>query len=303
MLTESLISLDDATSAIVSAVHTVETEKAGVINTAGRTLAEEIVSEDGRVLIERGVVIGAAEMGMLAEIGRAGILVHRRPRVSIVTTGDEFVDVLETVEDGKFRNINRYSLAGRVFSSDCDLGKLPHAGDSVESVRRALHTARMSDLIVVAGGALNGKRDCVREVIRESAEIVFDGLPIDPGTDTAFALLGGKPVFVLSGEPVGAMVAFELCVRPALVAMLGRRYGAHTKARAVVAESLGWGWERRGFLPGVAAFVAGHLAVRTLGRGSMKDMVEANCLVVVPERTEAIDAGDELDVMLFGMPL
>jgi len=255
----------------------------------------------GELVLPKGTLIGPAEMGMLAAVDRHGVLVSRRPGVSVITTGDEVVDLMEPLKPGKVRNSNRYSLAGQVFSAGCELGTLLHARDDPALVRKAVESARQSDVIVIAGGISVGQHDYVGDVLAQLGKVAFRKVAIRPGKPTAFALVEGTPVFALPGNPAGAMVSFELLVRPALLAMLGRRRPNRAVASAILAEDFRHEPGRRDFARAVASPEAGRLVARPLprqGSGLLKPMVEANCLLIVPEDVELLRAGDKAQIIL-----
>ncbi|MCX8066860.1 MAG: molybdopterin molybdotransferase MoeA [Anaerolineae bacterium] len=181
----------------------------------------------GTVVLKAGTPLGPAEIGLLATVGRFSVRVHPRPRVAVLSTGDELVEPWEVPGPGQIRDSNRYALIAAVRQAG---GEVVHSGrvsdraeDLQEEVRRALEEA---DVLITSGGVSEGDRDLVGVVLSELGIVHFRRVRQKPGKPLTFATVGGKPCFALPGNPVSALVSFELYVRPAL-----RRMAGHTLLR------------------------------------------------------------------------
>lgn len=180
----------------------------------------------GDVALASGLVLGGPQLGVAASLGVTTLRVTRRPRVAIISPGDELVDVATTPGPGQIRNSNAFSLAGLLLSNGCEPILRGIVPDSLEAIRAAIGQAldEGADAIVTTGGVSAGDYDFVQKVVRE------DGRPghvakvaMRPGKPQVFGLFRGKPLFGLPGNPAAAVVSFEVFVRPALRALLGQR--------------------------------------------------------------------------------
>ena len=181
----------------------------------------------GDVLMQSGEIIGTAHLGVLASAGARSVEVHRRPRVAIVSSGDELVeldDFTDALHGEKIVSVNSVTLASAVSLAGGEPLDFGIAADTVESLRARLKAATDSDLIVTTAGISVGDHDHVREVVENlGGKLQFWKVRMRPGAPLAFGSLGGVPWIGLSGNPVSAMVSFELFVRPAIRRLLGAR--------------------------------------------------------------------------------
>jgi len=178
----------------------------------------------GQIVLPDGGVIGPADIGVLASVGRATVLVHRRPRVTIVSTGSELVEVDEVPGRGQVVNSNAYTLAAAVREAGGEPLVLPMVRDREDDVRRAIGEALDADVVLTSGGVSVGDFDFVRDLFGTmGVERVFWQVAQKPGKPLAFGRAGARLVFGLPGNPVSALVCFYLYVRPALRRLLGHR--------------------------------------------------------------------------------
>ena len=162
------------------------------------------------------------EIGMLASLGKSSVRVYRRPRVGVLATGDELLEIGSPPAPGKIINSNSCSIAAQVMESGGDPVLLGIAEDEVERTRDRIREGIRGDLLITTGGVSVGDRDCVKEaIVSLGGEIKFWKVRMKPGKPVAFAILEGKPVFALPGNPAAAMISFEVFVRPALLKMTG----------------------------------------------------------------------------------
>ncbi len=261
--------------------------------------ASELVLADG-------TAVGPAEVGVLAALGRPSARCTRRPRVALLTTGDELLGPSEPNRPGGVRNSNAFSVAALVERAGAELATADAVPDDPAALAAALERALEQDLTVVCGGVSVGDHDYVRPTLAEAgAEQVFWGLALRPGMPTWFGVRAdgsrNAPVFGLPGNPVSAMVTFTLLARPAIGAMLDVTPTDPWRATAILDES----YEKR---PGRAHAVRCRLELRDDGWHvrPTKDqrshvltwMLGADALAIVPRASGSIDAGDRVDIEL-----
>jgi len=287
-----------------------------------RPRGEDVVA--GRVTVRAGTTLGAAQLGVLAAIGEASPSVHRAPRVAILTSGDELVDLdrFEEVRAGKkIVSSNSYALRALVRAAGGEPVYLGIAADTRASLREHLARARDCDLVITSAGVSVGEFDYVRDVLRElGAEMRFWRVRMRPGAPLGFGLLGGTPWIGLPGNPVSSMVTFELFARPAIRKMCGHTRLFRRPVDVELEEPVALTAELTHFLraivtsrgttradlhatqpAGVAP--AAHLTARLTGpQGSaiLTSMAHANALLVVPPTRPQVAAGETLHALLLG---
>ena len=254
-----------------------------------RAAGEDV--QDGELVFEPGQVITPPTIGMLTTLGFAEVEVARRPRVAVISTGDELVDPSEDLRPGKIRNSNGPALAAQVISAGGTVLPPLHARDNVASIRAVVEQALDADVLLFSGGVSVGDYDFVKQVLDEMGmELLFWKVRQRPGKPLAFGLLRDRYIFGLPGNPVSSAICFEQYVRPALAKMLGRREllrPRHTaRLDATTPKKPGLHYFARG-----RAFFddAGTLRVRDTGPQASNlysSMVKANCLFHMPEAME-----------------
>jgi molybdopterin molybdotransferase len=274
----------------------VEVEPGRDIRRAGEDIAP------GEVVLAAGAEIGPAEAGVLASVGRREVACARRPRISVLTTGDELQEPGEPLRPGAIRNSNAYSVAGLIERSGALLESVAIVPDDRETTEAALTRALSCDIAVVSGGVSVGPHDHVRPTLAAlGAEEVFWGVALRPGKPTWFGTVGRTPVFGLPGNPVSAMVTFLLFVRPAIRAMLGA--AAEDPARTTAILDLDYPKQ-----PGRAHLVRCRLELRedgwharpTKDQGShvLTSMLGADALAIIPTPAGAVAAGERVEIEL-----
>lgn len=261
----------------------------------------------GETILRAGTVLRPAEIGVLASIGIAKPRVVSRPRVAVLSTGDEVVDVGEPLEPGKIRDTNRYSLAAAIFAAGCAPWLRPIVRDTADDLRRALRDAMDADAIVTSGGVSVGDHDWVKPVVGELGSIDLWSIAIRPGRPLAFGELRGDgrtvPIFGLPGNPVSALLTFELFVRPALLRMSGRTKLQRPRAEARLLDAIEKPGYLRFFARGIHDPAAG--TVRTTGpqgSGILRSMSLANCFIDIPAGTAKVEAGTTVTLILTDRP-
>lgn len=292
---------------VVQVEHTMVEDETVIVEVAPRSGANvRAAGEDvdkGDVLFERGSLLGAAEVGLLAAVGIERVRVARRPRVAIVATGSELVGGGRPLEPGQIRNSNSYTAYGQVVAAGGDPILLGIARDDPDETRRLMAAALANDVVITSGGVSVGDYDFVKQVQDElGVERRFWGVATKPGKPLAFGVRGQTLVFGVPGNPVAAMVSFELYVRPALLALQGRPDVYRPWFRARSAEPVRRSKDRTDVRRcRITHDAEGGLLVTTTGpqgSGILSSMTGAEGLFFVPPRYPGGDAGTELLVMM-----
>ena len=265
----------------------------------------------GDTLAKRGFPIKPALLGVLASTGVREVKTFKRPRVAIISSGDELVDVEDFDEVAAGRRIistNSYTLEAltRVAGGiPVDLGI---AADTKASLRRKLEGADASDLILTSAGVSVGDMDHTRDVFEElGGELKFWKVRMRPGAPLAFGVLNGVPWIGVSGNPVSAMVSFEVFVRPALRKMQGHAALFRRTVTVTVEEEIRIGAKLTHFLRAIVARSPdGSLSARLTGPQSsaaLTSMAKANALLIVPESSQQVAKGSKLDALMLDQSL
>jgi molybdopterin molybdotransferase len=263
--------------------------------------ASEVVA--GQVVLEAGGEIGPAEIAVLASFGYASVCVGRKPKVAVLSTGSELVDVSEKPSAAQIRNSNSYTItsyAQRAGAEVSNLGKIP---DTLEATCNALlGAAESSDIVITSGGVSMGDYDLVKVALnRIGAEIYFDRVRIRPGKPVVLAKRGKTYFFGLPGNPVSTCVTFNVFARPAIRIMQGERGRLLTTVGACLTRPISDASSRRSYLPARLFISDGRAQVEPLRWGGSSDLVaavRANALIVVREDVHSIEAGELVEVML-----
>jgi molybdopterin molybdotransferase len=259
----------------------------------------------GQKALQRGTEIGPWEIGILATLGRANVPVIRRPRVAILSTGDEIVDVGEQLQPGKIRNSNGYLLEAAVRRAGAEAHRLGVARDSVESLREKLTEAITYDLILTSGGVSVGDFDYVKDVMQEQGQMNFWRINMRPGKPVAFGRIGDVPLLGLPGNPVSTAVTFELFGLPLIRKMLGHSRLVKPQIDVVVEEDIHERATRRHYIRAYVEWRDGRFVARTTGnQGShiMTSLRNANALLIIPEGGVTLNAGDTAKAMMLDWP-
>jgi molybdopterin molybdotransferase len=259
-------------------------------------------ARQGTTLLAPGRRISPVEVALLGQVGCAELNVFRRPRVAILSSGDEVVDVRDTPGPVQIRNSNSYTLATQVTQHGGEPVRLGNAPDDVQVLRERVEAGLREDLLVLSGGVSMGKYDLVGVVLRQlGAEFYFDHVAIQPGRPTVFGRCRDKFVFGLPGNPVSTLVTFELFVAPALALLAGSAPPPLRFLRARLAETFRTKTGLKRFLPARLEGEGGDLSARVLpwqGSGDLVTLAASNCFLVVPEDRAELLAGEAVDVLL-----
>ena len=255
----------------------------------------------GDVVVGPGHVVGPAEIGLLATLGYTRARVYRRPRVAILSTGNELADLGTEPGPGQIPNTNTYSLMAQVLEAGGEPMSLGVVPDRLEAIVERLRWGRAADVLVSSAGVSVGELDLVREALTQcGAELHLWKVAMRPGKPITFGSIEGRPVFGLPGNPVSAMVTFELFVRPALRRMQGCRAVERPRIVVPARESIANPGGRRGYLRVTLARDGGDYGARlTGGQGSgiLRSMVLADGLAVVPPNT-TVAPGERVEVIV-----
>jgi molybdopterin molybdotransferase len=289
------------------------TERAAEFVTVGRSVhaGENVVAAGsearaGDIMVARGTRVNHAVVAVAAAIGRAVVAAHRRPRVAVLATGDELVDINLRPGPNEIRNSNSYSLAAQVRSAGADPLILPVARDEADELALLLRKGMEADLLLITGGVSMGKYDLVEQVLASfETKFFFTGALIQPGKPVVFGEMQDgvdtTPFFGLPGNPVSTMVTFQLFVRPVLDALGGAAPQPLHFAQAVLTKEFTSKTGLTRFLP---AKLAGTIErpevelIRWQGSGDLMAAAQANCYIVVPPDKEHFRAGEGITVLM-----
>jgi len=250
----------------------------------------------GTVAIERGTVLRPQQLGLATSLGQWQVLVHRRPRVALLSTGDEVVEPGTPRRAGQIYDANRFTLRGSIEQCGGEVVDLGIIADVREELRaRLLEAAGIGDMVVTSGGVSVGVLDFVKDVLGEIGAIDFWQVAMQPGRPLAFGRIGAAHFFGLPGNPVASMLAFMLFVRPAIYKLAGRRRLFPETAEAVAVEAMSKKKGRREFKRGVVQWQNGRWEARTTGpqgSGILSSMAAGNCLIVLDEARGDVAVGE-----------
>jgi molybdopterin molybdotransferase len=258
----------------------------------------------GTVVLERGRVLDPAAVGMLASVGRRLVPVHPKPRVTVVSTGDELVDPGDPLGPGQIRDSNSWLLVAQARAAGADAFRCGKLRDDPEALRRGFALAAAEgDLVLTSGGVSVGERDYTKQVLAELGDVRSFRVAMQPGMPQAFGFAAGTPLYGLPGNPVSCFVVFEVLVRPALRRLAGHPDDRLDRPRVVarLGEPVRSPPGKVSFLrvrlqvgdDGLVATLTGHQ-----GSGVLSSCVAADGLAVVPAERRELDAGAAVQVVL-----
>jgi molybdopterin molybdotransferase len=254
----------------------------------------------GDLLATAGRVVTPGLIGVLASAGRVAVRCIRRPRVLVLTTGDELREPGEALGPGQITNTNRYTLLAAVQEAGGIVIDAGVARDERRDLIDRLGAAGETDLVVTTGGVSMGAYDLVRGLLEEREAVTFWQVALRPGKPLMFATVGGVPLIGLPGNPVSTLVGFELFVRPALLKLQGRTDLERPRLTAITEESLENPPHLEQYFRGIARHDGAQIMVRLTGdQGShvLRSMADANCLVIVPLGTSEVAAGSPVEIL------
>jgi molybdopterin molybdotransferase len=280
-------------------------KKVAVLKPVDKKKDIRLAGEDvrkGELVIPKYSMLSPAQIGMLASLGRKYISAYKKPRVAIMTTGNELVDISINPPPGKVVNSNGYSLASLVI----DCGGVPLvlgiSKDNKSALRKKFTAALKADVIISSGGVSVGDYDFVKDIMAEMGNSMsFWQVAMRPGKPLAFGDIKGVPLFGLPGNPVSTIVSFEQFVRPYLLKIQGHKNIFRPSLKAISAQALKKDAGIKQFLRAIVKKEKGKYIAKTTGdqgSGILKSMVAANALIVLHEKEIKINKGGAVTVQL-----
>jgi len=281
------------------------------VTSGENVVARGAEARQNSLLLDRGLRLNDAAIALAASVGQSRLRVFTRPRVAVLTTGDEIVDYGEIPGPTQIRNSNSYSLAVQIRQAGGEPVLLPIAPDEAKRLRELIEEGLQSDLLLLTGGVSMGKYDLVEPTLAQlHAEFFFTGARIQPGRPVVFGRVQcdglsrenlGKYFFGLPGNPVSTMVTFELFARPMLEALAGisprKLVFVHARLKSEIRVKTGL----KRFLPALLSGEFENAEVELVawqGSGDLARTARANCYVVIPPDRERIAAGEFVPVMM-----
>jgi molybdopterin molybdotransferase len=259
--------------------------------------------KDGSVLVEAGKRLGSPELGLLANAGHAMPLVHPRPRVVVLSTGDELIPPIEHPDYGQVHDSNAYTLFGALREAGAQPVMAGIVKDDVDSLKETvLDYLIQADAFISSGGVSVGERDVVKAAFFRRGDVSFYKVAMQPGMPQGFGHIEGKPYFGLPGNPVSVFVSFEQFVRPAIMKMMGRTQLGRPEITATLTEDVSGPKGKLQFARvRVARADGGWAATPTGARGSnlISTVSRANGLAMIPQGVELAPAGSPVRVQIF----
>lgn len=263
-------------------------------------------AREGQKLLEKGMRLTPAAIAIAASVGLPELEAFKHPRIAILATGDELVDVAARPLPHQIRNSNTYSLAAQVIKAGAIPVPLPTAADDEVILKHLIEDGLNSDLLLLSGGVSMGKYDLVEKVLGElGAEFIFTGVAIQPGKPAVLGKVNWRGVtkyfFGLPGNPVSTMVTFELFARPMIDGLSGTPPSPLRYSTARLKSEIKTKTGLTRFLPSQLSGDFGEVEVelvRWQGSGDMVSTARANCLAVIPPDREKFEAGESINVLL-----
>ena len=257
-------------------------------------LGEEI--KEGDLLLEKGFFLTPPAIGLLAAVGLDKVTVYRRPRVGLLSTGTELMDVGQPLRPAKIYNSNSYTLRGMLEEAGCEVLAIPIVSDRIDETIEALEMLSDTDMVIATGGASVGDYDIMRHALAQfNCEMLFWKLNLKPGTPVSVGVKDKQFFFSLSGNPAAAMVTFELLVRPALRKLAGRIKAEHGKFLVKMASGFAKRGKQRRFLRARAVFKNGEIwadLAPAQGSGILRSMIGSHLLIDVPASHGPVEIGE-----------
>ncbi len=261
--------------------------------------------QPGDVAVRAGTIVGAAQVGLLAAVGRERVLVHPRPRLSVMSVGGELVDINRTPGNGQVYDVNSYALAAAGRDAGAEVNRVGIVSTDPKELREIVEGQLNRAEVVVIAGAVGSAAENVVSVLSKLGEMEVSRVAMHPGSVQGFGQLGPEavPTFLLPANPVGALVVFEVMVRPLIRLSLGKRQPMRRVVEARTLSPISSVPGRKGYLRGqlmrdqdTGEYLVQALAAPGVSSHLLATLAEANCLVVVPSDAEQIRTGEIVSV-------
>lgn len=256
----------------------------------------------GDKVLQAGCQIGLAGLGMLASTGKSAVMVSKKPRVAVIATGDELVEVKETPKSGQIRNSNSYTICAQAAEAGAEPVMLGIGRDNLEDLRTKIRRGLEYDVLIVSGGVSMGKYDLVENVFAEfGVEVLFDKIAMKPGKPTVFGHRGRTYVFGLPGNPVSTIVSFHMFVRPLILFLLKAENTSPVMLEAKLEAPAKCDPERVALVPALVRFDGGQYRIQTApwkGSSDLAGLARANALIVIPRRSGFLEPGETVQFLI-----
>jgi molybdopterin molybdotransferase len=256
----------------------------------------------GNVVLRKGTRIRAQEAGVLAAVGAGNVRTYSTPSIGIISTGDELVEITRKPKPWQIRNSNSYSLAAQARQIVPDVEILGRVNDNEKEIMKLIKKGLKKDILILSGGVSMGEFDLVGGVLQDiGVKIFFEKVALRPGKPTVFGNKGDKLIFALPGNPVSTFVTFELFVKPCIKKMMGFTSYGHPIMHAELEREIKIKKKRREYRPALLSQAGTGWKVSLVnwhGSGDLFSTTKANCLLIIRESVEKLNAGDMVEVML-----
>jgi len=274
-----------------------------------RRAGEDVRTGDG--VLQRGTVLRPQEIGVIASLGRDEVRVIRRPVVAVLSTGDELLEPGQPRKGARIYDANGYSIAAQVQRFGGEPQLMGIAADTVEALTAKIHESLAADMLITSAGVSKGDYDVVKDVLAKEGEVAFWTVAMKPGKPLAFGTFerDGRrvPHIGLPGNPVSSMVAFELFGRPAIMKMMGKQEPQRPVVRATATDRIANAGDPRVFLARCTVTRRDGRYYASLtgsqGSGILTSMAKANGLALIPAEADAVEEGEEVDVLMLDWSL
>lgn len=258
--------------------------------------------QEGAQILKKGLCLRSAELALMASIGKSVVPVYQRPRVAILSTGDELADLDEVRGEDKIINSNGYGLSAQVTETGGLPVNLGIAKDDKDILMEKVKSGLIADFLLISGGVSMGDNDFVIEILESlGVGMRFWKVAMKPGKPLAFGTKGGQAVFGLPGNPVASMVAFEQFVRPAILFACGCSDILRPETNAVLEEDMTKRFGRKEFVRAIVSVEKGEFRVRSTGSqrsSTLLSLVKANAFMVLPAEAKKVKSGEKVAVQL-----
>jgi molybdopterin molybdotransferase len=258
-------------------------------------------AKEGEKLLSIGRRIALADLGLLAGTGKSRVQVSKRPRVAVIATGDELVEVDQQPQPDQIRNSNTYTICAQVNEAGAEAIVLGIGRDNLDDLRHKIGKGLEHDILLVSGGVSMGKYDLVENVFAEfGVEVLFDKIAMKPGKPTVFGHRQSTYVFGLPGNPISTMVAFHMFVRPLILFLLKADNTKPKVLEAKLEAAAKCDPERAAIVPALVRFEQGQYWIRTApwkGSSDLVGLARANALIMIPRRAGSLEAGESVQFL------
>lgn len=265
------------------------------------TIGEDV--RKGAVVLKKGSIMGPAEIGVLASLGKTIVEVYRRPRVGIIATGDELINIDEELRDGKIRNSNSYTIYGQVKALGGEPTIIGICSDGIENIKNQLRLAlETNDMVITTGGVSVGDADLVKDAFQAlGGEVLFWRVQMKPGTPIALGKYKGKLLFGLSGNPAAAYMNFENFVRESILRFMGHKNVGFMEVESILESNFTKVGGQNRFVRGFTYKKDGKYYTRlpdNHSSGVLSSMAGQNSLFFIPSNEGPYKVGDKIRVSL-----